>query len=352
MAKREFLMLAHTYDPTKHRIAGWYVSEKLDGQRAFWDGGISRGLPLHAVPWANIAKEPDRLATGLWTRGGKPISAPDWWLDWLGPRPLDGELYAGRTRFQAVRSIVGRHTPDPGWRSIKFHVFGFPRLDQVFATASFNTTYFQRDISWDQVKGWTLSRQAIQEQWPLRFDEAYAKARILFEGNYTAFPHEQLPLLLTNPRSQMYSLLDAVVRVGGEGLIVRDPRAPWEGRRSYSMLKVKPCEDAEAVVLGYLTGKTTERGSRNLGAIGALLVKELPDGQTFELSGLTDNERVLKPNAQAWAQDHPDQQLPSHLEAEVFRRGQRITFKYNGRTAAGVPKEARYWREAADDGNS
>ena len=54
MARREFLQLADHYNPHKHNVAGWFVSEKLDGQRCFWDGGISRGLPTEQVPWASI----------------------------------------------------------------------------------------------------------------------------------------------------------------------------------------------------------------------------------------------------------------------------------------------------------
>jgi ATP-dependent DNA ligase len=41
MAKREFLMLAHKHEG--QNILGWLYSEKLDGMRCFWDGGITRG---------------------------------------------------------------------------------------------------------------------------------------------------------------------------------------------------------------------------------------------------------------------------------------------------------------------
>ena len=54
MARREFLQLADHYDPRKHDVAGWFVSEKLDGTRCFWDGGLTRGLPTEQVPWASI----------------------------------------------------------------------------------------------------------------------------------------------------------------------------------------------------------------------------------------------------------------------------------------------------------
>ncbi|MGO9107157.1 MAG: hypothetical protein ACLQDH_13660, partial [Dissulfurispiraceae bacterium] len=104
MAKREFLQLADHYDPFKSNVAGWYISEKLDGTRCFWDGGLSRGLPPESVPWASVTdpKTGERkakikpIATGLWSRYGNPIMAPDWWLNRLPACPLDGELWAGR----------------------------------------------------------------------------------------------------------------------------------------------------------------------------------------------------------------------------------------------------------------
>ena len=54
MSRRELLQLAHTYKPEKHKIAGWFISEKCDGTRCFWDGGLSRGVPTDLVPWASV----------------------------------------------------------------------------------------------------------------------------------------------------------------------------------------------------------------------------------------------------------------------------------------------------------
>src|SRR5205809_6855024 len=95
----EFLMLAHKYVPERdsERIKGWYCSQKLDGVRAMWDGGVSRGLLASEVPWANVEKDyryiEENRATGLWSRLGKVIHAPDWFLDQLPLYPMDGELW-------------------------------------------------------------------------------------------------------------------------------------------------------------------------------------------------------------------------------------------------------------------
>ena len=57
MPKNEFLMLAHKYDVNKHHVDGWFISEKLDGMRCMWDGGVTCGLEKTEVPWANCTKD-------------------------------------------------------------------------------------------------------------------------------------------------------------------------------------------------------------------------------------------------------------------------------------------------------
>ena len=84
------------------RVTGWYITEKHDGCRAYWDGST------------------------LWTRSGKEIKAP---ASFLAELPagvhLDGEIWAGRGRFQVASNAVrygGKH-----WTSeIRFMVFDAP----------------------------------------------------------------------------------------------------------------------------------------------------------------------------------------------------------------------------------
>ena len=146
--RREFLQLADHYDRAKHDVAGWLISEKLDGTRCFWDGGLSRGLPTDQVPWASITdpktgKKKAKIkpvATGLWSRYGNPIMAPDWFLNQLPCVPLDGELWAGRGNFQLCRSICGGDEPDPGSEQIKYAVYSCPPITAVFGTGEIKNT--------------------------------------------------------------------------------------------------------------------------------------------------------------------------------------------------------------------
>ena len=71
MAKATFTMLAHKWNPDKQQIAGYWMSQKLDGQRALWMPE-SRGVPKEEVPYANLQHD-ERFAeaqtsTGLWSR--------------------------------------------------------------------------------------------------------------------------------------------------------------------------------------------------------------------------------------------------------------------------------------------
>src|SRR5262245_42829230 len=66
-------------DPT-----GWWLSEKLDGVRAYWDG------------------------KQFFSRLGNLFHAPDWFVAGLPDVPLDGELWIGRKKFQRTVSIARR----------------------------------------------------------------------------------------------------------------------------------------------------------------------------------------------------------------------------------------------------
>lgn len=141
MANREFLMHFGTWESGSYK--GWLWSEKLDGQRCFWDGGRSRGLPKKEVPWANNQKDERYkvapVATGLWSRYGNVIHAPDWFLDEL-PQDviLDGELWKARKCFQETRSIISQLKPDERWRDVTYRVFDRPSTFQFCASGQIN----------------------------------------------------------------------------------------------------------------------------------------------------------------------------------------------------------------------
>jgi len=69
------VLLAHSYEPEKHDVDGWLMSEKLDGVRCFWDGAT------------------------MYTRNKKLFYPPKWFKALMPIEPCDGELWTKRDDF-------------------------------------------------------------------------------------------------------------------------------------------------------------------------------------------------------------------------------------------------------------
>jgi DNA ligase-1 len=87
------LLLAHVWENDVD-LTGWWMSEKLDGVRAYWTG------------------------TQFLSRLGNVYHAPDWFLEGLPKVPLDGELWCGRKKFQRCVSIARRQDKSEMWREL------------------------------------------------------------------------------------------------------------------------------------------------------------------------------------------------------------------------------------------
>jgi DNA ligase 1 len=184
--------------------AGWLVSEKLDGVRAYWDG------------------------SQLWFRSGLPVSAPAWFTAALPAVPLDGELWLGRGRFEGLVSAVRKQQPvDAEWRELRLMAFELPGASGPFE---------QRARQIEQ-----LARQ---------------------------HPRSPLAAVVQQPvasREALQALLRETVARGGEGLMLHRADAPFVSGRTPLLLKLKPQDDAEAQVIGHLAGRGKHAG--RLGAL-------------------------------------------------------------------------------------
>lgn len=373
MAKRHFLMLAQKYNRGKHGVGGWYMSEKLDGMRCFWDGGISRGLLKSSVPWANCEKDERYnvapVATGLWSRLGNVIHAPDEWLDKLPKMPLDGELYwkCGRKDNylvhdkprQDLMSLVKKI--DPGirkWTDVKFYVFDAPCLFTVFDAGIIKVTNFNKTIP--QIGQWLFEHANDLDYLPKRDTQFTSSALLLIQklgelkGPVVVLPQIRLPQQTQLAHNMLDAQLDLVTDIGGEGLMLRKPESLWVPNRVHELLKLKKLDDGEGIVKGYITGRQTDKGSKLLGLMGAMIL-EIQDGKRLELSGFTDAERALHSlrsmkDATDWAIRNPETECPGWIEAEHFPRGSTVTFRHRGKTKDEIPMEARYWRKHEDSG--
>ena len=101
------LLLANKWTPELDP-AGWFMSEKLDGVRAVWDG------------------------KDLISRLGNRFDAPAWFTAKLPKERLDGELWLGRKQFQQAISIVRSQGLDKEWAPITYRVFDMPDLKVGF----------------------------------------------------------------------------------------------------------------------------------------------------------------------------------------------------------------------------
>ena len=211
-------------DPARH-----WVSEKLDGVRALWDGEVLR------------------------TRSGRAIAAPDWFTEALPDRALDGELWMGRGRFEAVSAAVRREQPlDAEWREIRYMLFELPGAPGGFTER-------------------IAAMRAIVEDAKLPWLQAVEQFRVA-------------------DRPELDRRLKQVLREGGEGLMLHLADAPWTTGRGAALLKLKPFDDAEGRVVGHLPGR-----GRHAGRLGALLL-ELPDGRPLKLgTGFSDAQRQQPP---------------------------------------------------------
>lgn len=96
------MLLVGVYAPGVD-VRQYWVSEKFDGVRAQWDG---RSLRF---------------------RGSGTVPAPAWFTAHFPATPLDGELWIGRNRFDALSGIVRKTEPvDAEWRQVRYLVFELP----------------------------------------------------------------------------------------------------------------------------------------------------------------------------------------------------------------------------------
>ena len=130
------LLLAREW-PAEADPAGYLVSEKLDGVRALWDG--------HRLRF----------------RGGGVVAAPRWFTDRLPPEPLDGELWLGRGRFEALSGLVRRTQPDDAaWREVQYQVFELPAAVGTFAERAAALQALCAQIGWPALRALIFSAAA------------------------------------------------------------------------------------------------------------------------------------------------------------------------------------------------
>jgi DNA ligase-1 len=279
---------------------GWYMSEKFDGQRAIWDGskfvtrGSSSGEP-RVYPYV-----------------------PIWFIALMPPGiALDGEFFIARGKFSQTTSILKTKLKDESerkkkdnskmdlgkrWLEVKYQVFDTPT----------NEPFEKR------LKDLELIVQERCKVWNLIELPPYLK-----KG--------KCPLVLTKQyliksMDQLYTYYDELVSNEAEGVMIRAPKIPYLPKRTKLMLKLKPEEESECIIVGYVPGKGQFENM-----LGSFSCKLITNGvlidKFFNVGGMKRSIRMNynKKNSEEY---HPE--------------GTIITFKYTEMTPDGIPRFPRY----------
>ena len=107
--------------------------------------------------------------------------------------------------------------------------------------------------------------------------------------NVTVVGHELVDLDTLEGQTRYKEINAKAIAGGYEGIMLKDPEAPYECKRSVAWLKLKPFIEVSLTVV------TTEEGTgKNVGKLGALVCEGVDDGKDIRVnvgSGLTDEQR-------------------------------------------------------------
>ena len=214
-------------------IKEYFVSEKLDGIRGYWNG------------------------KKLYTRSGNVIHAPAWFTQGWPSSYLDGELWSARSEFEKISSCVRTRNPQQikeknCWQKLRLMIFDLPEHPGTFV-------------------------QRVEEMKRIVVTTKSPYLQAVFQ--------EKLHSV-----SLLHQRLSKVVNLGGEGLMLHHQAAHYRVGRSNALMKLKQHDDAEAKVIAHIAGKGKYKNK-----LGSLEVK-LPSGITFKIgSGFTDQQRKTPP---------------------------------------------------------
>jgi len=167
------------------KVTGWLMSEKLDGIRGYWDG------------------------KQLKSKNGNIIHTPKWFTKDFPSFELDGELWTKRGDFENIQSIVLSDTPTDKWKEVTYNIFEVPNHEGNFTQ---RLQFAKNHIK--KVKHMHLIKQ------------------IKCKG-----------------KDHINEFLNEIEKLGGEGVMIKNPNCSYFTGRSSSILKVKNFQDMEGKVI-------------------------------------------------------------------------------------------------------
>lgn len=274
----------------------YLVSEKFDGVRGVWNG-----------------KE-------LRTKRGNLINAPHCFLKDFPPFALDGELWIGYRKFEEIASITARANPAcEDYANVVYKVFDAPTCGAKSQSSRDSQCLLSERLNTVQM-----------------FITRYKPHHIELIEQKISHPNDKIF------QNTLHAMLDAIIKNGGEGLILRPDERGYKIGRAKNAFKLKAHNDAECKVIGYTEGK-----GKLSGKMGALICEQ-------EINEQDDIGILLSP--QTFAKNPTDSKKHTITFkigtgfSEVMREnppkiGTIITYKYNGLSKNGLPKNAVFLRE-------
>lgn len=225
---RELWLLQNFDSQTFERNAQNYLySEKLDGVRAYWDG------------------------KALYSRGGKKLQVPSFFLQNFPPFEIEGELWSKRGDFENIVSIIKSNNTPHRWRELKFYIFEVPNQN-----------------------GGILHR--------LQYLQNYL-------NSHPAPFIQIIPQIQATNLEDLLLKLNEIQKLGGEGLVLREKNEAYYTGRSKKAMKLKPYLDRECKIISYTQGEGKFKDQ-----VGSIIC--LDEKKTFKIgSGMSEDFRKNPP---------------------------------------------------------
>ncbi len=213
----------------------------------------------------------------LISRSGRIFNAPTSFTQDFPSFSLDGELWTSRGDFENIVSIVNTQSTNERWDELTYNVFEVPHQ-----------------------KGGLLKR--------LSKIKPFLSSKLKLITQHEVYTREDVQVYLKD-----------VIKEGGEGVVLRNPKQSYYVGRTKQALKYKLFDDAECRIVSVLSGSGKYKAM--MGAI-----KCDYQGKLIKIgSGFTDEERKHPPSV-----------------------GTLISFKYYGLTRLGNPKYPVFLRVRLD----
>ncbi|RXJ85272.1 DNA ligase [Arcobacter sp. CECT 8985] len=183
-------------------IKGWYMSEKLDGIRGFWNG------------------------KKFLSKNGHEIFVPKEFIKNFPNFKLDGELWTKRGDFENIQSIVLDSNPSKKWNQITFNIFEVP-----------------------EAKGDLLQRLNKAKKWFLKHPNKHV---------------EFIKQIKCESKKDLDKFLEKLLSKNAEGVVIKNGTLDYFTGRNKNILKVKKFFDTEGKVIGINFDKEDKERMKSL----------------------------------------------------------------------------------------